>query len=112
MKLPMKGMHDEVDKLLKQTAAHVSNIQQIVQNRQYSAYCQADEYDYDDGPRRKIHKSADIANRESHILTREERSHFCFENPMSPKRLVVAIENLLTYHYQSGNQLSLVIAAS
>ncbi|XP_009616950.1 uncharacterized protein [Nicotiana tomentosiformis] len=85
----------------KSEDADVHLAQKIVQNKQYSAYCQADEYDYDDEPRRKIqkkagvenHKLAAISNHARHILTQQERCQFCFENPTRPKHLVVTIAN-------------------
>ncbi|XP_060188090.1 uncharacterized protein LOC132617160 [Lycium barbarum] len=117
MKLHMKWMHDVIDKAdvsniqpicrstsryfmhdayarekKKREDADVHFAQEIGQNRQYNAYCQADEYDYDDEPRRKIQKKAGVEN-SRHILTQQERCHFCFENPMNPKHLVVAIAN-------------------
>lgn len=76
--------------------------QKIVQNKKYTTYGQADdEYDYDDGPRKKSrkkggvenHKSLETADHARRILTQQERCQFCFENPTRPKHLVVAIAN-------------------
>ncbi|XP_055813650.1 uncharacterized protein LOC129883097 [Solanum dulcamara] len=76
--------------------------QKIVQNKKYTTYSQADdEYDYDDGPRKKSrkkggvenNKSLETANHARRILTQQERCQFCFENPTRPKHLVVAIAN-------------------
>ncbi|KAJ4968493.1 hypothetical protein NE237_015194 [Protea cynaroides] len=76
--------------------------QKIVQNKKFSVSGQADdEYDFDDGPRRKQkqkrgedpkHKLAEnsIAKR---IMTQQERCQFCFENPTRPKHFVVSIAN-------------------
>ncbi|KAL3329009.1 hypothetical protein AABB24_036226 [Solanum stoloniferum] len=82
--------------------ADVHLAQKIVQNKKYTTYGQADdEYDYDDGPRKKSrkkgglenHKSLETANHARRILTQQERCQFCFENPTRPKHLVVAIAN-------------------
>lgn len=80
--------------------AHLA--QKIVQSKKYTTYGQADdEYDYDDGPRKKSRKKGGVENRQSletanharRILTQQERCQFCFENPRRPKHLVVAIAN-------------------
>ncbi|KAH6821645.1 CwfJ-like family protein [Perilla frutescens var. hirtella] len=77
--------------------------QKITHNHRYSTSNQADEeYDYDDGPRKKSrkkggvgsHNSSEITNFANRILTQQERCQFCFENPARPKHLVVAIANL------------------
>ncbi|KAK6780991.1 hypothetical protein RDI58_023175 [Solanum bulbocastanum] len=82
--------------------ADVHLAQKIVQNKKYTTYGQADdEYDYDDGSRKKSrkkgglenHKSLETANHARRILTQQERCQFCFENPTRPKHLVVAIAN-------------------
>ncbi|CAN4120459.1 unnamed protein product [Withania somnifera] len=96
-------MHDlSARKKNKMEDADVHLAQKIVQNKKYTTYGQADdEYDYDDGPRKKSrkkggvenHKSLDTANHARRILTQQERCQFCFENPMRPKHLVVAIAN-------------------
>lgn len=74
----------------------------IMQNKQYGVASRADdEYDYDDGPRRKVrkkggsndHKSNEISKHANRLLTQQERCHFCFENPARPKHLVIAIAN-------------------
>ncbi|CAL5395320.1 unnamed protein product [Camellia sinensis] len=86
--------------------------QKIAQNKQYSISGRADdEYDFDDGPRRKIrkkgakdHKLIEKANFPQRILTQQEHCQFCFENPSRPRHLVVAIADF-TYlslpHWQS-----------
>lgn len=96
-------MHDlSARKKNKMEDADVHLAQKIVQNKKYTTYGQADdEYDYDDGPRKKSrkkggvenHKSLDTANHARRILTQQERCQFCFENPTRPKHLVVAIAN-------------------
>lgn len=76
--------------------------QKIMHNHRYSISNQADEeYDYDDGPRRKSRKkggggnkkSSEITNSANRFLTQQERCQFCFENPARPKHLVIAIAN-------------------
>ncbi|KAL8525067.1 hypothetical protein ACS0TY_014608 [Phlomoides rotata] len=76
--------------------------QKITHNHRYSVSNQADEeYDYDDGPRRKTRKKGGGGNRESsgisnsanRFLTQQERCQFCFENPSRPKHLIIAIAN-------------------
>ncbi|GFZ12098.1 CwfJ-like family protein [Actinidia rufa] len=96
----------------KEEDADIHLAQKIVQNKQYSMSAQADdEYDFDDGPRKKTrkkgawdHKSTEKVNFPKRILTQQERCKFCFENPNRPKHLVVAIANF-TYlslpHWQS-----------
>ncbi|KAL6970518.1 hypothetical protein U1Q18_030217 [Sarracenia purpurea var. burkii] len=96
----------------KEDDADIHLAQKIVQNKQYRLSAQADdEYDFDDGPRRKAqkkggndHKSTEKTNSSKRILTQQERCKFCFENPSRPRHLVVAIANF-TYlslpHWQS-----------
>lgn len=75
--------------------------QKIMQNKKYSISGQADdEYDFDDGPRKKSQKKPggnDQAAQKNTIVNRfsnqQERCIFCFENPRRPKHLVVAIAN-------------------
>jgi len=76
--------------------------QTIMQNKQYSLSGRADdEYDFDDGPRRKSgrkgrdsdHKVSNKNDLGKRILTQQERCNFCFENPNRPKHLVVSIAN-------------------
>ncbi|XP_047955760.1 CWF19-like protein 2 homolog isoform X1 [Salvia hispanica] len=76
--------------------------QRIAQNQRFSISNQADEeYDYDDGPRKKTRKkggdssrkSSEITNSANRILTQQERCQFCFENPSRPKHLVISIAN-------------------
>ncbi|XP_042030499.1 CWF19-like protein 2 isoform X2 [Salvia splendens] len=76
--------------------------QRITQNQRFSISNQADEeYDYDDGPRKKTRKrggdssrkSSEITNSANRILTQQERCQFCFENPARPKHLVISIAN-------------------
>ncbi|MCD7462203.1 hypothetical protein HAX54_047999 [Datura stramonium] len=96
-------MHDLSARQKNKTEdADVHLAQKIVQNKKYTTYGQADdEYDYDDGPRKKSrkkggvenHKSLETANHARRILTQQERCQFCFENPTRPKHLVVAIAN-------------------
>nr|XP_027090161.1 CWF19-like protein 2 [Coffea arabica] len=90
---------------MKEEDADLYLAQKIMWNQQYNISGQADdEYDYDDGPRKKtrhkgmgtdqkpneISQATRIANR---LLTQKERCQFCFENPVRPKHLVVAIAN-------------------
>ena len=96
----------------KEEDADIHLAQKIVQNKQYSMSARADdEYDFDDGPRKKTrkkgagdHKSTEKVNFPKRILTQQERCKFCFENPNRPRHLVVAIANF-TYlslpHWQS-----------
>lgn len=78
---------------------HVARL--IVQNKKYSISGQADdEYDYDEGPKRKkrgkgddVPKSMGNTRFEKRILTQQERCNFCFENPKRPRHLVIAIAN-------------------
>ncbi|XP_022760046.1 CWF19-like protein 2 [Durio zibethinus] len=74
----------------------------IMHNKHYSVSGRADdEYDYEDGPRRKSRKKgggndqkvSGNSNLSKRILTQQERCLFCFENPNPPKHLVVAIAN-------------------
>lgn len=86
--------------------------QKIAQNKKYSIATQADdEYDYDDGPRKKSRKKGGNESRSNekdnfpkHMMTQQERCKFCFENPNRPRHLVIAIANF-TYlslpHWQS-----------
>lgn len=76
--------------------------QKIIHNHRYSTSNQADEeYDYDDGPRKKTrkkggggnNKSSEIVNHANRFLTQQERCQFCFENPKRHKHLVIAIAN-------------------
>ncbi|XP_065882007.1 uncharacterized protein [Euphorbia lathyris] len=75
--------------------------QKIMQNKQYSLSGRADdEYDFEDGPRKKSKKAAGNDHKTSGtnilgkgILTQQERCLFCFENPNRPKHLVVSIAN-------------------
>ncbi|KAL3507696.1 hypothetical protein ACH5RR_033078 [Cinchona calisaya] len=99
-------MHDVSSRQKKKEEdADLHLAQKIMRNQQYKVSGQADdEYDYDDGPRKKTrnkggnsdHKSNEMsqmtrfANR---LLTQKERCQFCFENPARPKHLVVAIAN-------------------
>ncbi|KAM7522548.1 hypothetical protein LguiA_012450 [Lonicera macranthoides] len=86
----------------KEEDADMNLAQTIMQNKQFKLSGQADdEYDYDEGPRRKIRnkggndhkKSAERSNFGNRILTQQERCQFCFENPSRPRHLVVAIAN-------------------
>ncbi|CAN1286670.1 CWF19-like protein 2 [Linum perenne] len=73
----------------------------IMQNKQYSLSGRADdEYDYEDGPRKKSRKKEKDSDRKSEninlgrrIVTQQERCMFCFENPNRPKHLVLSIAN-------------------
>lgn len=96
----------------KEDDADMHLAQTIVQNKKFSISAQADdEYDFDDGPRRKgrnkggnEQKLNEKTNFSRRILTQQERCKFCFENPNRPRHLVVAIANF-TYlslpHWQS-----------
>ncbi|CAL5392554.1 unnamed protein product [Camellia sinensis] len=96
----------------KEDDADTHLAQKIAQNKQYSISGRADdEYDFDDGPRRKTRKKGakdnkltERTNFPQRILTQQERCQFCFENPSRPRHLVVAIANF-TYlslpHWQS-----------
>ncbi|CAN4088766.1 unnamed protein product [Withania somnifera] len=83
-------MHDlSARKKNKTEDADVHLAQKKVQNKKYITYGQADdEYDYDDGPRKKSRNKGGLENHKS-----QERCQFCFENPTRPKHLVVAIAN-------------------
>lgn len=79
---------------------HLAN--KITHNHRYSVANQADEeYDYDDGPRRKTRKKegggnrekSEISNSANRFLTQQERCQFCFENSTRPKHLIIAIAN-------------------
>ncbi|CDO99174.1 unnamed protein product [Coffea canephora] len=99
-------MHDvSARQKMKEEDADLHLAQKIMRNQQYKVSGQADdEYDYEDGPRKKtqhrgrgtdqksneISQATRIANR---LLTQKERCQFCFENPARPKHLVVAIAN-------------------
>ncbi|CAL5337508.1 unnamed protein product [Camellia sinensis] len=96
----------------KEDGADMHLAQKIAQNKQYSISGRADdEYDFDDGPRRKTRKKGakdnkltEKTNFPQRILTQQECCQFCFENPSRPRHLVVAIANF-TYlslpHWQS-----------
>ncbi|XP_059632401.1 uncharacterized protein LOC132275045 [Cornus florida] len=96
-------MHDKsVRQKKNEEDADMHLAQKIVQNQRYSLNTQADdEYDYDDGPRRKTrkkgggkeHKSTEMTNYAKRIMTQQERCQFCFENPTRPRHLVIAIAN-------------------
>ncbi|WCJ34893.1 CwfJ-like family protein [Euphorbia peplus] len=85
----------------KEDDADKNLAQKIMQNKQYSLSGRADdEYDFEDGPRKKSkkgagndHKSSDVSVLGRRILTQQERCMFCFENPNRPKHLVVSIAN-------------------
>ncbi|KAL3828721.1 hypothetical protein ACJIZ3_017523 [Penstemon smallii] len=86
----------------KEEDADLHLAQKIMHNHRYNISTQADEeYDYDEGPRRKTrkkgessnHRSTEINNSANRILTQQERCQFCFENPTRPKHLVIAIAN-------------------
>ncbi|KAI3469702.1 hypothetical protein Pfo_026365 [Paulownia fortunei] len=96
-------MHDvSARQKKKEDDADLHLAQKIMHNHRYSTSNQADEeYDYDDGPRRKTrkkggggnHKSSEITNSANRFLTQQERCLFCFESPARPKHLVIAIAN-------------------
>lgn len=75
----------------------------IMQNKKFSISGQADdEYDYDEGPRKKWenkggndHRSGVKTNFAQRILTQNERCQFCFENPTRPRHLVISIANFV-----------------
>ncbi|KAG5560277.1 hypothetical protein RHGRI_003542 [Rhododendron griersonianum] len=105
--------HDtSIQQRKKEDDADMHLAQKIVQNKKFSTSAQADdEYDFDDGPRRKAKKKGgtdqklnEKTNFSTRILTQQERCKFCFENPNRPRHLVVAIANF-TYlslpHWQS-----------
>lgn len=107
------GTHDaSIRQRKKEDDADMNLAQKIAQNKQYSISGRADdEYDFDDGPRRKTRKKGakdnkltEKTNFPQRILTQQERCQFCFENPSRPRHLVVAIANF-TYlslpHWQS-----------
>lgn len=72
-----------------------------MQSKQNSISGRADdEYDFEDGPRRKSRKKRETNDTKGaeraivrRILTQQERCLFCFENPNRPRHLVVAIAN-------------------
>ncbi|CAL5392560.1 unnamed protein product [Camellia sinensis] len=107
------GTHDtSIWQRKKEDDADMHLAQKIAQNKQYSISGRADdEYDFEDGPRRKTRKKGakdnkltEKTNFPQRILTQQERCQFCFENPSRPRHLVVAIANF-TYlslpHWQS-----------
>ncbi|XP_028107581.1 CWF19-like protein 2 isoform X2 [Camellia sinensis] len=107
------GTHDtSIRQRKKEDDADMHLAQKIAQNKQYSISGRADdEYDFEDGPRRKTRKKGakdnkltEKTNFPQRILTQQERCQFCFENPSRPRHLVVAIANF-TYlslpHWQS-----------
>ncbi|KAL8121858.1 uncharacterized protein LOC141659307 [Apium graveolens] len=75
----------------------------IMQNKKFSISGQADdEYDYDEGPRKKRdnkggndRRSGVNTNFTQRILTQHERCQFCFENPTRPRHLVISIANFV-----------------
>ncbi|XP_042509659.1 CWF19-like protein 2 homolog isoform X2 [Macadamia integrifolia] len=88
-------------KKTKEEDANAHLAQKIMQNKQFRVSVQADdEYDFDDGPRRKRkqkrgeepnHKP-DESRISCRILTQQECCQFCFENPR-PKHLLVSVAN-------------------
>ncbi|XP_076905515.1 uncharacterized protein LOC143561275 isoform X1 [Bidens hawaiensis] len=93
----MHGLKTREKKKEEDADMHVAR--SIMQNRKFSISGQADdEYDYDDGPKKKKRDKGDnVATKstrfEKGILTQKERCNFCFENPKRPRHLVVAIAN-------------------
>ncbi|KAK1434613.1 hypothetical protein QVD17_00361 [Tagetes erecta] len=96
----MHGLKTREKKKEEDMDMHVAR--SIMQNKQFSVSGQADdEYDYDDGPKKKkrgkgdnaVAKSTGNTRFEKRILTQKERCNFCFENPKRPRHLVVAIAN-------------------
>ncbi|KAJ0780823.1 putative cwf19-like protein [Helianthus annuus] len=96
----MHGLKTREKKKEEDADMHVAR--SIMQNRKFSISGQADdEYDYDDGPKKKNRgkgdngapKSTGNTRFEKGILTQKERCNFCFENPKRPRHLVVAIAN-------------------
>ncbi|KAJ0780826.1 putative cwf19-like protein [Helianthus annuus] len=96
----MHGLKTREKKKEEDADMHVAR--SIMQNRKFSISGQADdEYDYDDGPKKKKRgkgdngapKSTGNTRFEKGILTQKERCNFCFENPKRPRHLVVAIAN-------------------
>ncbi|KAK4425547.1 CWF19-like protein 2 [Sesamum alatum] len=86
----------------KEDDADLHLAQKIMHNHRYNVSNQADEeYDYDDGPRRKTrkkggagnHNASEITHSANRFLTQQDRCQFCFENPNRPKHLVIAIAN-------------------
>ncbi|XP_042486715.1 CWF19-like protein 2 [Macadamia integrifolia] len=91
-----------LQKKKKEEDADAHLAQKIMQNKKFSVSGQADdEYDFDDGPRRKRKQKRgeepnhklDERRLSSRILTQQERCQFCFENPKRPKHLLVSIAN-------------------
>ncbi|CAN1841174.1 CWF19-like protein 2 [Linum perenne] len=113
LQLRLKGNHEEADKLMSRYVAQHNTRKKdddnadknlartIMQNKQYSLSGRADdEYDYEDGPRKKSRKKEKESDRKSEninlgrrIITQQERCMFCFENPNRPKHLVLSIAN-------------------
>ncbi|CAN1279655.1 CWF19-like protein 2 [Linum perenne] len=113
LQLRLKGNHEEADKLMSRYVAQHNTRKKdddnadknlartIMQNKQYSLSGRADdEYDYEDGPRKKSRKKEKDSDRKSEninlgrrIITQQERCMFCFENPNRPKHLVLSIAN-------------------
>ncbi|XP_022158360.1 CWF19-like protein 2 homolog isoform X2 [Momordica charantia] len=86
----------------KENDADLYLAKNIMQNKQYSMFSRADdEYDYEDGPRKKAQRKRGSNDdklsgkdiRQRHMATQEERCIFCFENPNRPKHLTVSIAN-------------------
>ncbi|KAI3786826.1 hypothetical protein L1987_40822 [Smallanthus sonchifolius] len=86
----------------KEEDADMRVARSIMQNKKYSISGQADdEYDYDDGPKKKKRgkgdsgapKSTGNTRFEKRILTQKERCNLCFENTKRQRHLVVAIAN-------------------
>lgn len=95
----MHGLKTREKKKEEDADMHVAR--SIMQNKKFSVSGQADdEYDNDEGPKRKkrgksgnIPKSTENNRFEKRILTQQERCNFCFENPKRPRHLVIAIAN-------------------
>ncbi|XP_071704015.1 uncharacterized protein [Rutidosis leptorrhynchoides] len=95
----MHGLKSREKKKEEDADMHVAR--SIMQNKKFSVSGQADdEYDNDEGPKRKkkgkgdnVPKSMGNTRFEKRILTQQERCNFCFENPKRPRHLVVAIAN-------------------
>lgn len=86
----------------KEDDADMHLAQKIAQNKKFSISGQADdEYDFDDGPKRKTRKKGGSSDQNNlaessfakRILTQQERCQFCFENPKRPKHLILSIAN-------------------
>ncbi|CAH9101852.1 unnamed protein product [Cuscuta europaea] len=96
-------MHElSSQKKKKEDDADLHLAHKIMRQKQYYISSHAhDEYEYDDGPLKKIRKKdggtngklSDLPNFANRIVTKQECCQFCFENLKRSKHLVVSIAN-------------------